>query len=1127
VAVSPFTFAGALRLLDPDRSAATALDKVFGGLIFAGAATAVVAGGPGAWLSAAAVLALVDPKNEATKLFGPLVTRTVNKLKGIPNDAQHDLIVAAHTVTVLSAYFDALKDVLGPVYGQLELTDKDLRRLAGGQAAGPDPIDDLVSFKVRLPSVQHGLTENLEQNLLPYFHRLADQCLLFFEGLEAWQQAQFRHQDRLGGQIVERARTRYLDRMLTLGSQPPFALWLTLNEHTATRSAMREYGEGTAVALAELRSMLSIALTGTSPAKHSLRDLLARTATAVLDEPLLRSGLRTLASPSVRAGFVEPAFKLAIHDGLSEVSDEEWWSSQPTCESLVGYLAGYLADESSTKLPLFLLGHPGAGKSLLTEVLAAQLPTESFSVVRIPLRRVNTDDDLTEQITKELRRVLQKPTTDIEKLRAECENCRLVILLDGFDELVQATGVTQSSYLTKIATFQKNARTLGVPTSVVVTSRVLVADQVEIPPGTPMIKLCEFDDARIAQWVTAWNAAHLDSGGFQPLEPAVLTAQAGVAELARQPLLLLVLAVYLAELHTSLPGGSDLTQAVLYRRILDHFIKRQVTEKTEPDASPEVQQRLELLQRKQLQFAAIGMFNRRRQHITGEELDEDLAALAAVSEQAIDAPRSSQSVLGEFMFVHNAKADQEQRNAYEFLHATFGEYLVAELILALLIRPTADLLRRVLAHQPLSSRQPVLDFLIELADLAEPSDRSAFLSAISDLLIAARVQPDTADDFYQPLEYDPVRRRAAYTANLTLLRVLLDKNPVSIEALVGNPYTDQWERLVRLWRAGLDRAGWVSVIERLGSIDEGESYFPADHKLVPRITPRSSAVGEAELIADHTTMAIHVAADHAGIDPGDYWTDGHLAILSEISQILYTNTGTPHFRSMLPFDLEWYSTLLELTGRYALNDNLKRVLLVLLSRAAGQLPYEYVEKLLVRTLPAPDDNHTVEIGAIVAAHPRLLRAYPAIANILLDNPVYDDLALIAILWRALPHSDSSDRPALDGILSKISTSAAAQSADFAPGYFAPEFFTYLRNEQPQHWLVMPTTLSRFALIPNHLLARVEPEDALWAAETWDTGYATFATNYLLGRKVEVDLTEDPLLQLRAYMAEIQEDQARR
>jgi len=56
-----------------------------------------------------------------------------------------------------------------------------------------------------------------------------------------------------------------------------------------------------------------------------------------------------------------------------------------------------------------------------------------------------------------------------------------VVLLDGFDELLQATGVSQSDYLLKLARFQQREADQGRPVIVLVTSRTAVADRVRYP----------------------------------------------------------------------------------------------------------------------------------------------------------------------------------------------------------------------------------------------------------------------------------------------------------------------------------------------------------------------------------------------------------------------------------------------------------------------------------------------------------------------------------------------------------------------------------------------------------------------------------------------------------------------
>ncbi|HEY9333733.1 MAG TPA: hypothetical protein VIQ79_04930, partial [Kribbella sp.] len=800
MALSPYTFRGALSVLDIDDRNRSALERFFGTAVFAGAATATLAGGPVAGLTAAAWLSLIDPKNEAVSLLDALVTKVSKRLRGTKDKTQLELVVAAHTITAVASFFDALPHIIGPNYRDLGLTDSERRRLLAVPGSDHDELFDVV---VPLSSPELGLEANLQRNLKPYYEALGRRCLDFFTGLEAWSRLEPVPVAGLLDAIVERAAFLYRSRMLELSASAPFGLWVTLNEFAGTRALIRAQ----TAALGELTTMLSMVMPGTPAPRNGYREKLALAAREVLDEPLLRSRTQSIASPTVRDGFVEPSFHYAVADDRSRPSDEGWWSEQPEHSSLVEYLASYLAGPDGARRPLLLLGHPGAGKSLLTEVLAAQLPEDAFAVVRVPLRSVNPDDDLTLQVTKELQRALQRPNADLDELRQECgacgscpdpgscpHRCHLVVLLDGFDELVQATGVTQSAYLSKVEEFQKRARTLGTPTSVIVTSRTVVADRAEIATDTPMIKLREFDRPRIERWLGAWNAAHAGIASFVPLEIDEMTASDEIAELTGQPLLLLMLAVYLAELGTNQLGGADLTQSELYQRILDRFITRQITEKTAPGASEAEQKLLQRQRRRQLQYAAIGMFNRGRQHITDTELNADLAALdpPAATSAAIQPLSAADRVLGEFMFVHNPRADREQRSAYEFLHATFGEFLVAELVLELLVQLTRHrdleatsldlqpsglddtLLRRLLSHQPVSTRTPVRIFIAELAERLPDEQQASLRATIVDLLRRELIRPDTGDQLYHPIPYDPVRRRACYTANLTLLRVLLD-----------------------------------------------------------------------------------------------------------------------------------------------------------------------------------------------------------------------------------------------------------------------------------------------------------------------------------------------------------------
>ena len=635
-------------------------------------------------------------------------------------------------------------------------------------------------------------------------------------------------------------------------------------------------------------------------------------------------------------------------------------------------------------------------------MLAAQLPADAFAVVRVPLRSVNPDEDLTIQINKELQRTLQRPNADLEELRQECgsrddcgdptscpHRCHLVVLLDGFDELVQATGVTQSAYLTKVEAFQKRAMTLGTPTSVIVTSRTVVADRADIAPETPMIKLREFDRSRIERWLEAWNAAHTGVAGFAPLAIEEMTASPEISELTCQPLLLLMLAVYLAELRTN-RLGSDLTQSELYQRIMDRFISRQITEKTAPDASEVEQTSLQRQQRRQLQYAAIGMFNRGRQHVTDRELNADLAALEPPTSTppAIQALTAADRVLGEFMFVHNPRADREQRSAYEFLHATFGEYLVAELVMQHLTRlaryrevevddpdlPTGaglddSLLRRLLSHQPLSTRQPTLSFARQLAVKLTTAQRQSVLTTITQLLQSHLIRPDTADELYSPLSYDPVRRRACYSANLTLLRVVLDENPVPIFHLIGTLDPERWDRFVRLWRAGLDDQTWHSVVNTLGTASDEVLML-----IRRESTWGDGSVHEAEILGDRETMAKLLTGQMATSGP-ERWSPADLSAIEQVATIHYSATGTPNLRGLLPFDVHEYDQIVSTDE--PLNGSVRRAILILLARTASGVPSTHLKKLLAAAIPPPaDHSYGVELAAVLAVQPWLLDEFP-------------------------------------------------------------------------------------------------------------------------------------------------------
>ncbi|MGA6168357.1 NACHT domain-containing protein [Amycolatopsis magusensis] len=221
----------------------------------------------------------------------------------------------------------------------------------------------------------------------------------------------------------------------------------------------------------------------------------------------------------------------------ASINSEDLWQHQEARTNFGQFLLGYLSTPHALLNPLVVLGQPGAGKSLLTQVQAAWLPSPDFVSVRVPLRDVPADIEIDEQIETAIRLTTHESVSWSEFARASSDSV-LVVMLDGFDELIQATGVSKSDYLMRVKRFQEVEATQGRHVAAIVTSRVTVADRMRIPKGTVATRLEPFDIDQVERWLDEWNNTNCDylvRLGHGPLD---LDLIARYFDLASQPLLL-------------------------------------------------------------------------------------------------------------------------------------------------------------------------------------------------------------------------------------------------------------------------------------------------------------------------------------------------------------------------------------------------------------------------------------------------------------------------------------------------------------------------------------------------------------------------------------------------------------
>src|SRR5690349_13744765 len=91
---------------------------------------------------------------------------------------------------------------------------------------------------------------------------------------------------------------------------------------------------------------------------------------------------------------------------------------------------------------------------MLTEVIAGRLPDSAYTVVRVPLRRVAANAPLVDQIQQALNLATNRRVNWV-KLSDQSGDAIRVILLDGLDELLQASTNDRSGYLQEVMNFQR------------------------------------------------------------------------------------------------------------------------------------------------------------------------------------------------------------------------------------------------------------------------------------------------------------------------------------------------------------------------------------------------------------------------------------------------------------------------------------------------------------------------------------------------------------------------------------------------------------------------------------------------------------------------------------------------
>lgn len=782
------------------------------------------------------------------------ITGLREKVTGISRMDRTERVMAARKILVAVAAFEALDEVLQDSPVELALADLEMDAEEQLALSKGFLLEDAGHLSLLVDAdFSPGIRVGTQSGFFAY--RLAD----FLRGLAVWERLDQTTRSSAAEAIQERlpdlAARRFTESYRLLAAEvPEFGVWANLSAHGATQQRVAEIDTG----LARLHALV----TEMAP-RHQLdrrRSELAALYQAALRRPLLRSADAPpgLQLPTLESAYLAPRGRYELAVPGAAPSAETWWENVPTRDDLQSLLAGLLTTPNAVDRPIVVLGHPGAGKSVLTEMLAARLSTADFFALRVELRAVSPNAPIHKQIEESVGATLNT-AVQWRALAESAGGALPVVILDGFDELLQASGVNRSDYLEQVQEFQHQQEALGQPVAVIVTSRTVVAERARFPVETPVLRLEPLSERQIARMVDLWNASNGTAYSSRGLQAPTAEALLPFRELAEQPLLLLMLLVYDAADNALQRSGGELSRSGLYEELLSGFAEREVRKHRSHLSDAELANAIED-ELHRLEVAAVAMFVRQRQSVAADELKQDLAVLMPDSgtrpaEAGLHGTVSdAHQVLGRFFFVHESQARIESRTAsvFEFLHATFGEYLVARAVTAELAEllearrfaarrpraapPTDDgLLYALTSFSLLAGSAATVEFTGDLLDrriAGKHGERAEYRELLIDLFREAPYPAENrAYTAYQPRRLPITDRQAAYTANLATMLTRVAPEGVDIAELFDNEHgwqnVSDWRALAGQWR-GLPNTQWHGFLEvvRLRHIGYGGDAQP-------------------------------------------------------------------------------------------------------------------------------------------------------------------------------------------------------------------------------------------------------------------------------------------------------------
>lgn len=731
--------------------------------------------------------------------------------------------------------------------------------------------DEILDFSLPFPHPADKYN-NHTQLLSSFYEKLKDGFISFLHCLAVWENKEEHKKEETFAilkEIVPQSIKAYKHQYFELAvSFNEFFVWVNNKEHKDIEQKVDigffEINDKIDKILEEHENSIGIKVFKELSSKYdSIVNL------PIIESTEMNRSTEELVFPSKSKIFIPQQFKAVYYRKKEKLEDDSFWKNIAEGNNLGEFINGLMSHSSSNDFPVIILGHPGSGKSLLCNMLSSKILGNRYNVILVKLRSINAENTIIAQIESQITDEIGRKCnwTDIADCHSEKD---AIVIFDGYDELLQASGKTYANYVKQIQEFQQNEVFVGRrPVKCILTSRITLIDKAFIPDGTTIIKLLDFDSTRIELWTNIWNETNKEYFTKNNVRPLVVPDDKKIIQLAKQPLLLLMLALFDSngnqiEKHQ----GLDLTE--LYYNLITEFIKRERNKDSDFKNTTLTEQEKSIHSEvNKVGIAAIGMFNRKTLYIHAEQLNGDIAFFENSSENKNNTLKSltnADLLLGSFFFVYKSDSKEYEnfgtidKSAYEFLHNTFGEFLTANFILNSVYEVINtinvmnhanvefDISRHLnhkwygtLIYSPIFSRPVVVKMLSEWFPYFVQSkgmDNDTFLQNY-DMVINHEIQQITDGNHFNSVmtteeksnPYDSlslISHLAIYSVNLIMIRCAISRDKFVLNNLYNhniNNGVNKWTKLVQLWKSefsyeNLYTLSYFIFVNKLGDMVE-------------------------------------------------------------------------------------------------------------------------------------------------------------------------------------------------------------------------------------------------------------------------------------------------------------------